>query len=81
MIENNGVFQSLTYQDSGPGLKAEDIESHTIFTPGFSGKPDGGTGLGLAIAGEAAIRNNLKLQAEESDDGALFKLINKGDVK
>jgi len=81
VIENNGVFQSLTYQDSGPGLKAEDIESHTIFTPGFSGKPDGGTGLGLAIAGEAAIRNNLKLQAEESDDGALFKLINKGDVK
>lgn len=79
--ESNGVFQSLTYQDSGPGLKAEDIESHTIFTPGFSGKPDGGTGLGLAIAGEAAIRNNLKLQAEESDDGALFKLINKGDVK
>lgn len=81
VIENNGVFQSLTYQDSGPGLKAEDIESHTIFTPGFSGKPDGGTGLGLAIAGEAAIRNNLKLQAEESDDGALFKLINKVDIK
>lgn len=81
VIENNGVFQSLTYQDSGPGLKTEDIESHTIFTPGFSGKPDGGTGLGLAIAGEAAIRNNLKLQAEESDDGALFKLINKGDVE
>ncbi len=80
VIENNGVFQSLTYQDSGPGLKAEDIESHTIFTPGFSGKPDGGTGLGLAIAGEAAIRNNLKLQAEESEDGALFKLINNGNV-
>lgn len=81
VTEKDGVFESIIYQDSGPGIKTVDIENHIIFTPGFSGKPDGGTGLGLAIAGEAAIRNNLKLQAEESEIGALFKLINKGDIK
>lgn len=81
ITENQGVFDSVIYKDSGPGIKKEDIESLIIFTPGFSGKPDGGTGLGLSIAGEAAIRNNLKLQAEENTGGALFKLISNGDKK
>lgn len=79
--EKDGIFESITYSDSGPGIKPEDIESLVIFTPGFSGKPDGGTGLGLSIAGEAAVRNNLRLQAEENLNGALFKLISKGDEK
>ncbi|EKA95379.1 TPA: sensor histidine kinase [Proteus mirabilis] len=81
VTENSGVFDSIIYKDSGPGIKKEDIESLIIFTPGFSGKPNGGTGLGLSIAGEAAIRNNLKLQAEEATDGALFKIINNGEKK
>lgn len=81
VTEKDGLFESLIYQDSGPGLKLEDIENHIIFIPGFSGKPEGGTGLGLSIAGEAAVRNNLELRAEESTNGALFKLINKEAVK
>lgn len=81
VTEKDGIFESIIYKDSGPGIKTEDIESLVIFSPSFSGKPDGGTGLGLSIAGEAAIRNNLKLQAEENTDGALFRLIYKGDAK
>ncbi|MDD9316037.1 sensor histidine kinase [Acinetobacter lactucae] len=81
VTEKDGKFESIIYSDTGPGIKPEDIESLVIFTPGFSGKPDGGTGLGLSIAGESAVRNNLKLQAEENLDGALFKLISKGDEK
>lgn len=77
VTEREGIFESIIYKDSGPGIKIEDIESLVIFSPGFSGKPDGGTGLGLSIAGEAAIRNDLKLQVEENSDGALFKIINK----
>ncbi|EHU2158609.1 ATP-binding protein [Acinetobacter baumannii] len=77
--EMNDVLVDITYKDTGPGIKIEDIESEIIFNPEFSGKPEGGTGLGLAIAGEAAIRNNLKLQSIENSDGALFKLTFQGN--
>ncbi|MFP0566744.1 sensor histidine kinase [Acinetobacter baumannii] len=77
--ENNGILTDIIFKDSGPGIKAEDIESEIIFNPEFSGKPEGGSGLGLAIAGEAAIRNNLKLQSIENNGGALFKMTLKGE--
>lgn len=63
----------IDYQDSGPGIEPELIDSEVIFEPRFSTKPDG-TGLGLAIAGEAASRNGLELKAYESDKGAWFRL-------
>lgn len=63
----------IDYQDSGPGISQELIESGVIYEPEFSTKPDG-TGLGLAIAGEAAERNSLDLRAIWSESGAHFTL-------
>lgn len=63
--------------DNGPGIDKKYIESEIIFEPEFSLKTYG-TGLGLALAGEAASRNNYKLEAIECDNGAFFKLISKG---
>lgn len=63
----------LDYNDSGPGIDDNLLESGVIFDPEFTTKPDG-TGLGLAIAGEAAMRNNLSLTAVQKDNGAHFIL-------
>ncbi|CAI3280586.1 ATP-binding protein [Enterococcus cecorum] len=64
--------------DNGPGISKEDLEDDILFTPGYSGKKrvsdDNGTGLGLAIAGEAIQRNNGKLEAIESINGACFRI-------
>ena len=68
----------IDYQDSGPGISQELIESGMIYEPEFSTKPDG-TGLGLAIAGEAAERNSLDLRAIWSESGAHFTLQRKED--
>lgn len=69
----------IDYQDSGPGINQELIESGVIFEPEFSTKTNGGSGLGLAIAGEAAERNALELKAIWSDKGAHFTLQRKED--
>lgn len=66
----------VDYQDTGPGIEAELLESGVIFEPEFTTKP-GGMGLGLSIAGEAAQRNGLQLIALQSEDGAHFRLIQK----
>lgn len=63
----------IDYRDTGPGIEPKHIESEVIFAPGFSTKLDG-TGLGLAIAGEAADRNDLRLEVYEADEGAHFRL-------
>ena len=63
----------IDYRDTGPGIEPDLIESEVIFAPGFTTKPDG-TGLGLAIAGEAADRNDLRLEVYEADKGAHFRL-------
>ncbi len=73
----NGNISYVDYKDSGPGIEKNLMDDQTIFEPGFSTKP-GGTGLGLSIAGEAAERCGLDLFALESDDGAYFRLQNKG---
>lgn len=64
----------IDYSDSGPGIDKNLLEDDIIFEPQFTTKTDG-TGIGLSIAGEAAIRNQLKLTAEECNNGAHFKLI------
>ncbi|WP_283648123.1 sensor histidine kinase [Hafnia paralvei] len=68
-----GVLSYIDYQDTGPGIDSHILESGALFEPQFSMKPNG-TGIGLAIAGEAATRNNLKLEALESTNGAYFRL-------
>jgi len=63
----------IIYRDNGPGIEEKFIKDELIFEPGFTTKPDG-TGLGLAIAGEAMERNNGKLIAVYSEEGALFEI-------
>jgi len=63
----------LRYSDNGPGINQNDVESEAIFELEFSTKPSG-TGLGLTIAREAAFRNGHRLNAEESEKGALFSM-------
>lgn len=76
IIADQNGFQRIEYRDNGPGINPEHIRSEVIFEPTFSTKPENqGTGLGLAIAYEAALRNNLKLFAEEDiEAGVLFVL-------
>jgi len=62
------------YRDNGPGIEKELIESEVIFEPEFSNKTGSGSGLGLAISGEAIQRNDGKLKAIYSDNGAFFKI-------
>lgn len=65
----------ISYKDNGPGINVDDLENGTIFEPGFTTKiEDSATGLGLAIAGEAVERLNGKLFANESSEGASFKI-------
>jgi signal transduction histidine kinase len=66
-------FIIVDYQDNGPGLTKEEIETEIIFEPGYSKKIDG-TGLGLAIAGEAIERLDGKLIAHESVSGVYFQI-------
>lgn len=63
----------IDYYDTGLGIDPDEIESEIIFAPGFTNKPDG-TGLGLSIAGEAAARNDLRLEVYEAKGGAHFRL-------
>ncbi|MGE6204646.1 ATP-binding protein [Guptibacillus hwajinpoensis] len=64
---------SIIYKDNGPGILEDYIENNSIFLPGFSTKTSG-TGLGLAISGEAITRNEGKLIALSSNEGAYFQL-------
>ena len=66
----------INYYDNGPGIDSSNIESGSIFEPGYTKKVNG-TGLGLSIAGEAAERNGLVLNAFEIDEGVHFKVSGK----
>lgn len=70
---NNNTLDFIDYKDSGPGIDKGSIENDLLFEPEYTTKPSG-SGIGLAIAGEAALRNNLKLQVFECDSGAYFRL-------
>ncbi|MCF2218198.1 ATP-binding protein [Chryseobacterium sp. PS-8] len=61
----------IDYQDTGTGIDEENITNQDIFDPGFTTK-DEGSGLGLSIAGEALERNNGKIEALSSANGANF---------
>ncbi|WP_426223575.1 sensor histidine kinase [Psychrobacter sp. DWR1-2-3] len=70
----------IDYEDSGPGISNEKIESGIIFVPGFTSRDsiEEATGLGLAIAGEAVERMGGKLIAMEHNGGAFFRFEFKG---
>lgn len=69
----DGTAIQIDFSDSGPGIDAGLLESHIIFDPEFSTKPEG-TGLGLAIAGEASRRNGFEITAIEAKSGAHFRI-------
>jgi signal transduction histidine kinase len=64
IVCNDKTLSYIDYQDSGPGIEPDLIESEVIFEPDFSTKPNG-TGLGLAIAGESALRNNMETKIND----------------
>lgn len=72
----------IDYEDSGPGISSEKIESGIIFVPGFTSRDsvEEATGLGLAIAGEAVERMGGKLSAIEHSGGAFFRFEFKGHL-
>ncbi|MFM4855191.1 ATP-binding protein [Aeromonas hydrophila] len=70
---NNDHLAYIDFRDTGPGIEQSHILDGRIFEPQFTTKPSG-SGIGLAISGEAAERNNLKLNALESLNGAYFRL-------
>lgn len=78
IVTDRNELLHVDYQDTGPGIEPNLIESEEIFDPEFSTKrlSNGqfGTGIGLAIAGEAATRNSLVLKAFVSERGAWFRL-------
>lgn len=61
----------VEFSDNGPGFQGGNLE--LMFDPGYSMKPEG-TGLGLALAGEAMSRIGGKIEAKQSDSGAVFEL-------
>ncbi|NKX14548.1 ATP-binding protein [Bacillus cereus] len=73
VFEDEGKALIIDVIDNGPGVAKKFLEENAIFDPGFTTKT-GGTGLGLAIAGEAISRNNGKLKALHSDEGAYFRI-------
>jgi len=63
---------SMSVQDSGPGISAEDRKR--IFEPFFTTKSDG-MGLGLAISSTLVANCGGKLKLVKSDsDGSVFEL-------
>lgn len=80
-IKVHGVREKNTFivefSDTGPGFQGGNME--LMFEPGYSMKPNG-TGLGLALAGEAMSRVGGKIEAKQTDDGAMFELIFEGCV-
>ncbi|MBM7568075.1 sensor histidine kinase [Paenibacillus sacheonensis] len=75
ILEGENGDWYVDYEDSGPGIERDLLESGVIFEPEFTTKPNGtGSGLGLAIAGEAAQRNGLQLIALYNIQGVHFRL-------
>lgn len=56
-------------RDNGPGVAEQDLGR--IFTPFYTGKPDG-TGLGLSVVQKIIVSHNGTVELEESPEGASF---------
>jgi len=63
----------LYFKDNGPGIDPENFE--LIFEAGFTTKPDG-SGLGLSIVKNIidSYNGRIKVQNDEKDGGAIFKI-------
>ena len=70
-VEVSDPFALVRIRDDGPGVSAS--ERGRIFTPFFTGKPDG-TGLGLSVVQKIAVSHNGSVELEDSASGASFVL-------
>lgn len=65
----DGDANTMTFSDSGPGFRADDIEY--LFEPFFSGKGEEGRGLGLYIARQLLDRHGYTIDVAEKDQRIL----------
>ncbi|MGR0189038.1 sensor histidine kinase [Azospirillum aestuarii] len=65
----NGSDGTMTFADSGPGFREEDIPY--LFEPFFSGKGDEGRGLGLYIARQLLERHEYSIDVAAKDQRIL----------
>jgi len=63
---------AIAVADSGPGIKAETLES---IRASLAGEGWDGLGLGLALARQAALLMGAQLEVESSDAGSRFTLV------
>jgi CheY-like chemotaxis protein len=70
--EKKGNVISISFQDDGPGISAENMGR--LFEPFFTTKEPGeGTGLGLSISRSIVLEHNGKFMAESTEGhGAMF---------
>ena len=73
LVDRTETELSITFSDSGPGIKEE--HQQIIFDPYFSTRPDG-IGLGLTIVGEliSEYDGDFALIDNGPLDGATFKI-------
>ena len=68
LADEDGVAV-VAIRDNGPGVAAS--ERQRIFTPFYTGKPDG-TGLGLSVVQKIAVSHNGTVELEDTEVGASF---------
>ncbi|PCK76956.1 sensor histidine kinase [Rhizobium sophoriradicis] len=65
----DGNANTMTFSDSGPGFRADDVEY--LFEPFFSGKGEEGRGLGLYIARQLLERHGYSIDVAAKDQRIL----------
>ncbi|WP_153412799.1 sensor histidine kinase [Sinorhizobium medicae] len=65
----DGDASTMTFADSGPGFRADDVEY--LFEPFFSGKGEEGRGLGLYIARQLLERHGYAIDVAAKDQRIL----------
>ena len=68
LVEADGLAVT-TVRDGGPGVPEPD--RYRIFTPFYTGKPDG-TGLGLSVVQKIVVSHNGTVELEDTSEGASF---------
>ncbi len=71
-IQREGEFVTVSFKDSGPGIREEDIDK--IFYPFYSTKEDG-SGLGLSIAYKIIEEHHGKISVRSSPEGTVFDVM------
>lgn len=68
-LEASDGLATIRVRDNGPGVPPE--QRDRIFTPFYTGKPDG-TGLGLSVVQKIVVSHNGTVELDDSAGGASF---------